>query len=304
MLPRTLPAQAVRNLLVCWIGCLAAANFSDSTAHAGPFVDAGHSPLAMTGWATSVVQVVRGPLDVASPGAGFASFGVDENMLGAATGDPGDVVSLGDGGSASLYFDSGISNGPGDDFAVFENGFLELNGLFAELAYVEVSTDGVDFARFDSDALNTSPVDSFDQLDPTDYHGLAGRHAIGTGTGFDLADLAFDPLVMSGDVDLADINYVRIVDVLGNGSTLDGGGNPIYDPYATPFETGGFDLEAIGVIHVPEPRSATGLLIGLLALGLGSTRIRKRSWARNVRQGLCTALAFGLSGCSRIPRRR
>jgi hypothetical protein len=214
-------------------------------------------------------------------------------MLGAATGHPSHVVSLGNGGSALLFFDSGISNGPGDDFAIFENGFMDLNGLFAELAYVEVSTDGVDFARFDADALNNFTVAPFDTLDPTDYFGLAGRHPIGTGTGFDLADLAFDPLVMSGDVDLVDINYVRVVDVRGDGSTLDASGNPIYDPYSTPFETGGFDLEAIGVIHVPEPSWAMGLLVGLLALILGSSRMPRAAPTRRVGGALVAALAIG-----------
>jgi hypothetical protein len=293
MMGRSLRAHPVRNLFLFLFIFAAVSGLALPTAHAGPFVDAGHAPVAMADWATSVVQVVRGPLDIASPGNGLASFGAAENLLGTATGDPGDVVSLGDGGSASLYFDSGISNGPGDDFAVFENGFMDLNGLFAELAYVEVSTNGIDFARFDSDALNGSPVDSFDQLDPTDYHGLAGRHAIGIGTGFDLGDLAFDPLVMNGDVELANVQYVRVVDVLGDGSTLDGGGNPIYDPYSTPFDTGGFDLEAIGVIHVPEPGWATSLLIGLLALIQGSSRMRKRPAARRLGSGLGATLAVG-----------
>jgi hypothetical protein len=219
---------------------------------------------------------------------------LESNALDVATADPADVVSLGDGGSASLIFYSGISDGIGDDFAIFENGFPDLNGLFAELAFVEVSTDGESFARFDSDALNTILVMSSETLDPTDYHGLGGRHAAGIGTGFDLADLAFDPLVMSGEVDLTQIYFVRVVDVIGNGSTIDGNGNMIFDPYSTRFPTGGFDLEAIGVIHVPEPGWAAGLLIGLLALCLGSTRTLRRKFRRRRAAGLAAGLAMGL----------
>jgi len=244
---------------------------------AGPFTDTGHPASAMWAWATDVDEVVRGPLDIASPGGGDASFGVEANVLGAATANPLDTLSLGDGGSITLHFDSAIRDETGDDFAVYENGFRDLFGLFAEFAYVEVSTNGIDFARFDSDAFNASPVLPFDSLDPTDYHGLAGRHEAGLGTGFDLTDLDMDPLVLLGTVDPMDIRYVRLVDVIGNGSTTDGGGNPIYDPYPTAFPQGGFDLEAVGVIHVPEPGVVLGLLAGILGLGLaGRPRNRER----------------------------
>ncbi|MAG32324.1 MAG: hypothetical protein CL908_15695 [Deltaproteobacteria bacterium] len=239
---------------------------SVDTATAGPFADAGHPVGDMAAWATSVHEIVRGPMDIAQPGLGDTSFGSGTNVLGAATADPNDTLSLGDGGSVTLYFESGLSNGPADDFAIFENGFYDLNGLFAELAYVEVASNGSDFARFDADALNPFAVDSFDSLDPTDYHGLAGRHPAGLGTGFDLADLSQDPLVLTGVVDLTNVRFVRVIDVIGDGSTLDGGGNAIYDPYATTFAGGGFDLEAIGVIHVPEPAIWLGLAVGAFAL--------------------------------------
>ena len=239
---------------------------SGGSATAGPFVDPGHPISEMVAWATAVDEVVRGPMDIANPGLGDASFGTAANVLGSATADPLDTLSLGDGGSITVYLESGIGNGPADDFAIFENGFFDLNGLFAELAYVEVASNGIDFARFDSDALNPFPVSSFDTLDPSDYHGLAGRHEAGTGTGFDLADLASDPLVASGIVDITDVRYVRIVDVIGDGSTVDSSGNAIHDPYPTAFASGGFDLEAVGVIHVPEPALLAGLLAGVLAL--------------------------------------
>lgn len=249
---------------------LTSALLSATAAGAGPFTDVGYPPGAMNAWATSTTQLVRGPLDIASPELGSASFGLATNVLGVATGDSASTLSLGDGGTVTVYLDSGISNGPNDDFAVFENGFFDLFGLFGELAYVEVASDGIHFARFEVDAVNTFPVTSFDTLDPTDYFGLAGRHPAGQGTGFDLADLAFDPLVESGAVDLIDIRYVRVIDVIGDGSTHDSNANPIFDPYPTAFPVGGFDLDAIGAIHLPEPALASGLVAGIFFLLLAT----------------------------------
>lgn len=244
---------------------------------AGPYTDAGHPPAEMVAWATAVDAIARGPQDIAAPAGPVASFGDPANALGVATGDTADTVSLGDGGTITLYLESGISNGPGDDFAVFENGFFDFIGLFAELAFVEVASNGIDFARFESHSLNDVPVASFETLDPTDYHGLAGRHPALLGTGFDLADLAFDPLVRSGLVDLTDVRWVRLRDAIGDGSTTDAFGQPLYDPYATAFEVGGFDLDAVGVIHVPEPATTGGLaLAGLACLAFGRLRRSRR----------------------------
>jgi len=249
--------------------------FAAVSAQAGPYVDAGQSPASMTAWATAIDGIDRGLEDIALPAGPDASAGDPANVLGASTGVSTDTVSLGDAGTITVYLDSGISNGPGDDFAVFENAFFDFFGLFAELAYVEVASNGVDFAEFESDTVNTSPVLSFGTLDPTDYHGLAGRHAAPLGTGFDLADLASNPLVLTGTVDLMDVRYVRLTDVIGDGSTTDTFGNPIYDPYSTAFPAGGFDLEAVGVIHVPEPGFALALFTGILGL-LGATSNRGR----------------------------
>ena len=200
------------------------------SASAGPFDDAGYDPALMSAWATSVDEIVRGPLDIAQPLLGTASFGVGANALGPATADNMDVVSLGDGGHATLYFETGIGDGPGDDFAVYENGFFFAGGLFAEFAFVEVSTDGMIFARLPAETVHTATVPSGGGVDPTDYGNFAGDQPLGVGTGFDLADLAGDPAVTSGDVDLNDIQYVRVVDVIGDGSILDSTGQPVYDP--------------------------------------------------------------------------
>ena len=225
-------------------------------AAAGPYTEAGYDPALMSAWATSVSELVRGPRDVAQPGLGAAGFGSGELALGA-PGDAFDVVSLGDGGHITLHFASGIDDGPGDDFAVYENGFWTLEGLFAELAFVEVSSDGVNFVRFDATTLRTQPVSGpdGDVIDPSDDHYLGGKHEHGLGTGFDLADAG-----------LAQAHYVRLVDVIGDGSTGDHAGSPVWDPYPTPFDSGGFDLDAVGVLHVlPEP-GAAALAAGVLGL--------------------------------------
>ena len=247
---------------------------------AGPYTEPGHAIAAMADWAAEVEDFARGPLNIANPGLGDASHGQPEDALGPATGnDSLDAVSLGDGGSLTLFFPNGISDGAGDDFAVFENAFFAPDGLFAELAYVEVSSNGSDFARFEADSLTPEPVLAFGSIDPTDIRNLAGKQPIQLGTGFDLGELADHPLVTGSQLDLQDVAYVRIVDTVGDGSRLDADGDPIYDPYATPFPTGGFDVQAVGVIHVPEP-GALALLASGAALLVQLDRRRARRAAR------------------------
>jgi len=199
--------------------------------------------------------------------------------LGPVTGDNWDVVSLGDLGTTAigngtatgritLDFVTPVRNLSGADFVVFENGFISDGGagvagqLTAELAYVEVSSNGIDFARFPSRSLTPAAVGSYGTLDPTNVFNLAGKHANGYeaswGTPFDLSQLAAEPQVAGGHVDLGAIRYVRLVDIPGKGPFDDGQGNlinrfpdsegsPIYDAWLT-SDSGGFDLEAVGAI--------------------------------------------------------
>jgi hypothetical protein len=242
---------------------------------AGPFNDPGHDPLTMSAWATAIDAFSPGPVDIANPGLGVADFGLPANALGPATNDPFDVCSLGDGGEITLFFADGIGNGIGDDFAVYENGFFTPGGLFAEFAFVEVSSNGIDFARFLSTSLHATPVSSFASVDPTDYDNLAGDQPLDLGTGFDLAELANHPLVFAGLLNPIDIQYVRLIDVVGDGSRLDGLGQPIFDPYATAFASGGFDIDAVGVLNTaPEPGFATMLGVGVVGLAMLSVRDR------------------------------
>ncbi|MEO6833708.1 MAG: hypothetical protein ABI169_15990, partial [Chitinophagaceae bacterium] len=104
------------------------------------------SPL-FKAWATGC-HVQRGLQQINDASFGYATLGDSSSALGA---PDGNVVSLGDGGIATVSFASPIQNGPGFDFAVFENGFANPTNpeeAFLELAFVEVSSDGIHFTRF------------------------------------------------------------------------------------------------------------------------------------------------------------
>jgi hypothetical protein len=177
-------------------------------------------------------------------GSNKANFGVPTDATGISDDH---VVSLGDGGSATLTFDPPIADGEGFDFAVFENG---LNNTFLELAFVEVSSDGSRYIRFPSASLTPEnpQVGTFGALDATKLNNFAGKYRVFYGTPFDLAEVAD-----SAGLDVLHIRSVRIVDVVGTMkagySTYDSYGHKVNDPWPTNFYTGGFDLDAVGVIH-------------------------------------------------------
>ena len=192
----------------------------------------------VVGWASEVVTYERGE-EV------WDEWADPSRALGRAEGNSSDIVSLGEGGSLTLSFDTPIDDGPGPDFVVFENGFSD---TFLEFAFVEVSSDGETFSRFDSASLHDEPVDRFGGTDPGGVGGLPGRYRQGWGTPLDLATLRQTPAVRTGRLDLRRITQVRLVDVVGDGSSTDSFGRPIYDP--TPvYESAGFDVDAVGVIN-------------------------------------------------------
>lgn len=285
----------LRSLLASLLLCSSAA----SAAWAADFAKPGHPIASAVLWADELVSLVRGPLDAANPGLGLATGGSGTNALGPATGIATDTVSLGDGGSITVAFALPLHDGDGDDFAVFENGFLSVDGLFGEVGFVEVSSNGVDFARFEAATLNTVAVPAFGTIEPTHYAGLAGDQPGGLGTGFDLAELASHPLVTGGQLDLAAVRYVRIIDAIGDGSATDAAANPIYDPYATPFAEGGFDLDGVAALQVPAvPVGPAALVIGFLALLAAGRRELTRRGLRLT--GVTLAVAFAASPASAL----
>jgi hypothetical protein len=116
-------------------------------------------------------------------------------------------------------------------------------------------------------------------VDITNIYNLAGKHPNGygicTGTPFDLNEIANEPNVQNGLVDLNDIVYVRIVDIPGSGDFFDNArrfidpcsfpnweyydvNHPVYDAWYT-YQSGGFDLEAIGVLKPQQYRGDINL---------------------------------------------
>jgi hypothetical protein len=244
-------------------------------------------------WATGIVDY--------QPTGGVDAMWADPNhALGPATGDHFDIVSLGEldpnqialgntPGYITLTFaDPGDPNDPGvvhnnlgHDFVVFENGivsqFTTENGstegqILAELAYVEVSSNGTDFVRFPSVSLTPDPVGPYGTIDIADVHNLAGKHPNAggycIGTPFDLDELAGLPEVLDARVDIDNIRYIRLVDVTGSGDFFDEAtahiipaadpeglnypqDHPIYDAWPT-RGSAGFDLEAVGLLYDQE----------------------------------------------------
>ena len=209
-------------------------------------------------WAGEVVEYVRG----ARVSGQFAD---PLQALGAAilpgNGDIAGIVSLGAGGQITLSFANGIRDGDGFDFAVFENSFSD---TFLELAFVEVSSNGRDFVRAPSASLTDSPVGAFGLIDTRNIDGLAGKFRSGFGTPFDLADFPHE-----GELDKENVRFVRLIDIIGDGSWRDSTGRPIYDPYPT-IGSAGFDLDAIAVLHE--------FVRGPLLLFDGATEIGEWLW--------------------------
>ena len=206
---------------------------------------------AFVAWATDCT-VERGPMRIDKPENGLASYGADSLAIGK-PGGTYDVVSLGDGGTAILTFESPIYNGEGPDFAVFENGFANAvnpDTWALELGFVEVSSDGENFFRFPA----VTYVQTDEQLGnagsivPAQLHNFASKYGAFYGTPFDLDEVEDNELL-----DKNRVTHVRIVDVVGNidpdYATKDSEGHIVNDPWPTPFASSGFDLDAVGVIH-------------------------------------------------------
>ncbi len=167
-----------------------------------------------------------------------------EKALGVAEGVSGEIVSLGRGGELTLTFNKDIINGEGPDFATFENGFSD---TFLELAWVEVSQDGVNFVRFPNYSLTESAVNGFGNVDATKIMGYCSKYRQGYGTPFDLDDVGLDYA-----------KYVKIIDIIGDGTATDSDGNIIYDPYPT-SGSAGVDIDAVAVINQRETDGINGI---------------------------------------------
>lgn len=181
------------------------------------------------------------------------------NALGSPNGAT-HVHTLGIGGWLTLGFGVTIANGPGADFLVAENPFhIGFADTYAEVAFVEVSSNGVDFARFPSAYFGPQvEPGAFGSVIVGSYANLTGQTPVRAasspsvdpqdvveagGDAFDLADLATHPLVLQNLVDLDAITQVRIVDAR-SGIDQDSRGVLVRDA-----GTNGADIDAVTVIH-------------------------------------------------------
>lgn len=183
-----------------------------------------------------------------SPGEDLDELWTDTTQaLGPASTIPTEVTSLGRGGVIILEFDPPIPNRPGPDFAIFENSFSH---TFLELAFVEISSDGQSYQRFQNSSLTVNAVGPFGFVDTTNIDGLAGKYIGGFGTPFDLDDLTTPPVK---------IRFIKLIDVTG-GTSQDSSGATIYDPFPTQGSSG-FDLSGIAIFD-PLPLKASAFLAG------------------------------------------
>jgi len=220
--------------------------YAPDAPNAGSTAVAKDSPLFVA-WATGIT-VERGFVNKSNPdlvvsGSNKASYGVPENAIGF---PDGNLVSLGDEGNAILTFAAPIYDGDGFDLAVFENGA----GTFLELAFVEASSDGVNFFRFPTHSLTSTltQTSGFGATLSVNLHNFAGKYSGTNGVPFDISELPDNALL-----DKNNITHIKVIDVVGSVNplyaTYDSHGNAVNDPFPTPFNSCGFDLQAVGVIH-------------------------------------------------------
>lgn len=170
-----------------------------------------------------------------SPGAeaGYGQFAMPAVVLGPPKGAGHkagslDVVSLGENGTIVLAFDDWVAtDGPGADLLVFENPF---DG-FIETGEVAVSADGTTWHTWPCNASDAKGI----------FAGCAGVTPVNSAPGNGVSPI--DPAVAGGDgfdlavLGLKAIRYVRVRDTGLN-------------QYLAP--TGGFDLDAVAVLHPAE----------------------------------------------------
>jgi hypothetical protein len=173
-------------------------------------------------FASAVVDVAFGP------GQSFGRDAMPHAVLGPPRGGGCckgslDVVSLGNGGSITLRFDRAIVDGPGADFVVFENPFEFGQQVYAELATVEVSEDGIHFLEYPCTAFGP-PYGACAGARPVFLDGLEGP-VDPTTSGGDAFDL--------GDLGLASARFVRISDRADLES----------------LDKGSFELDAVGIVN-------------------------------------------------------
>jgi len=190
------------------------------------------------------IKVTQGWEDIRDTNLIKVTNGKDSSALGKADNK---TISLGEGGFAIITLKSPIKDDSGPEFAIFENAF---DDEFLELAFVEVSENGIDYYRFPSESLTDTltQVGGFGKINATKIHNLAGKYRVYYGTPFDLQDLS------NQNINLNNINYIKLIDITGNikNPQRDSKKRIINDPWPTPFFSCGFDLDAVALLK-PTP---------------------------------------------------
>ncbi len=193
-------------------------------------------------WADAVVSFNKGTLS----SFGQSSDYFPANILGApdkeasdtiGSANPEEVCALGYGGEIVLEFtDNIIVNGPGSDFTVFENAFIQKAGpaagiVFAEPAKVAVSKDGINFIEFPFDSLS---LEGLAGKTPTNGANNPLEPGISGGDSFDLGIIGIDS-----------VRFVKLTDVTA--IVKNNPNHPYFNPSTMLFN--GFDLDAVVAIN-------------------------------------------------------
>lgn len=242
-------------------------------------------------YADEVTSLTTGPFGSGDP---LIMLGPPEG--GGGGGGSFDVYQLGLQGEVVLRLEAAAEDGPGADLAVYENPFLVIGGspsdTWSECLFVEVSTNGADWARFPTrysgpPGPHAGPQGQMVGVQAEWFRGFAGVTPVAANPGagiqpydvvpaggdlFDLAELSDHPLVLSDDIDLNRIRYVKLIDVVG-GLDSDDLGTPVWDAGDPAFSTA--DVDAICALNNEEntgalgrPRVELSLVNGFLSLEL------------------------------------
>ncbi len=151
---------------------------------------------------------------------------------------PAEICSLGFGGEIIVGFKGHyLYDGPGPDFIIFENVFINplTKKMFVEPAVISVSQDGVNYIQF---PYNPETLEGCAGLTPTNGDQNPFDPNLSGGDKFDIADLG-----------LSMISHIKITDI--SEQIKNNKQHKYYDPIIS-----GFDLDALIGLFLPQTATA------------------------------------------------